>query len=107
MCRNIRVLFHFEPPTTHDEVHAAALQYVRKVSGAQKPSAADREAFDRAVVEIAEATERLLDALTPRGPARTREGEREKGKARWKKREAAMTKDASRASFLTPKSLKT
>ncbi|GAC1351413.1 MAG: DUF2277 domain-containing protein [Polyangiales bacterium] len=100
MCRNIRVLFHFEPPTTRDEIHAAALQYVRKVSGTLKPTAADRDAFEAAVTEVANVTSQLLGALTPRGPSRTREGEREKGKARWKRREVAM---ASRASFAEPK----
>ncbi|MGZ3419679.1 MAG: DUF2277 domain-containing protein [Polyangiales bacterium] len=87
MCRNIRVLFHFEPPTSHDEVQAAALQYVRKVSGATKPTIADREAFDRAVDEVTAATERLLSALhPPKTPFRTREGEREKAKSRWARR---------------------
>jgi hypothetical protein len=90
MCRNIRVLFHFQPPTTPDEVHAASLQYVRKVSGTLKPIAADRDAFEAAVAEVASATMRLLETLTPRGPFRTRDGEREKGKARWKRREAAL-----------------
>lgn len=90
MCRNIRVLFNFEPPTTHDEIQAAALQYVRKVSGAQKPTVADQAAFDAAVREIAGVTEKLLRSLTPRGPVRTREGERIKGRERWKRRETAM-----------------
>jgi hypothetical protein len=99
MCRNIRVLFHFEPPTTRDEVEAAALQYVRKVSGLQKPSAADREAFDAAVREISAVTQKLLGELTPRGPVRTREGEREKGKKRWERREAAVVAKVSRSSF--------
>lgn len=89
MCRNIRVLHHFEPPTTPEEVRAAALQYVRKVSGTQKPNVAEREAFERAIDEVTAATERLLVALVPRGEARTREGEREKAKARWQRREAA------------------
>jgi hypothetical protein len=88
MCRNIRVLFHFEPPTTREEVHAASLQYVRKVSGTVKPVEADRAAFEAAVDEVASATMRLLGSLTPRGPVRTREGEREKGRLRWKRREA-------------------
>jgi hypothetical protein len=89
MCRNIRVLFHFEPPTTHDEVESAALQYVRKVSGAVKPTIADRDAFDRAVQEVTAATERLLAAMhTPKTPFRTREGEREKAKSRWARRAA-------------------
>jgi hypothetical protein len=90
MCRNIRVLHHFEPPTSPDEIRAAALQYVRKVSGANKPSPADHAAFDRAIDEIAASTERLLRALLPRGPARTREREREKARERWQKREGAL-----------------
>jgi hypothetical protein len=88
MCRNIRILHHFEPPTTEDEVRAAALQYVRKVSGVNAPSQADREAFERAVEEVAATTRRLIGELTARGPARTREGEREKAKVRWAQREA-------------------
>jgi hypothetical protein len=91
MCRNIRVLFHFEPPTTEDEVRAAALQYVRKVSGTTKPSAADEAAFAKAVDDVAASTTRLLAALHPRGAPRTREGEREKAKLKWAKREARMT----------------
>ncbi|HZW91288.1 MAG TPA: DUF2277 domain-containing protein [Myxococcaceae bacterium] len=86
MCRNIRVLYNFEPPTTPEEVEAAALQYVRKVSGLPKPSAADRAAFERAVHEIAHATEHLLEALSARTVVRTREGEREKARARGLKR---------------------
>ncbi len=88
MCRNIRVLHHFDPPTTKDEMRAAALQYVRKVSGTTKPPTADEATFARAVDEVTKATEKLLAALHSKGPARTREGEREKAKARWKKREA-------------------
>jgi hypothetical protein len=88
MCRNIKILYNFAPPTTEDEVEAAALQYVRKVSGATKPSRADQEAFERAVEEIAAATARLLAALPARPPARTREREIEKARARWAKREA-------------------
>src|SRR5690349_14158013 len=88
MCRNIRVLHHFEPPTTEDEIRAAALQYVRKVSGLNKPSSAHQEAFDRAIDEIATSTSRLLGGLPSRGPARTREGERDAARARWKLREA-------------------
>jgi len=86
MCRNIRVLYNFEPPTTPEEVEAAALQYVRKVSGLPKPSAADRAAFEWAVHEIAHATEHLLEALSARTTVRTREGEREKARARGLKR---------------------
>jgi len=82
MCRNIRVLYNFEPPTTADEVRAAALQYVRKVSGLPAPSTADRAAFDRAVEEVAAATSALLGALQARTAVRTREGEREKARLR-------------------------
>jgi hypothetical protein len=92
MCRNIRVLHHFEPPTTPEEMRAAALQYVRKVSGILKPSHADEAAFERAVDEIAAGTERLLGALVPRGAVRTREQERARAQARWKQREAALRK---------------
>jgi len=92
MCRNIRVLHNFQPPTTRDEMRAAALQYVRKVSGFPKPSQADNDAFDRAVDEVAAATERLLASLSARGNVRTREQERDKAVARWKMREARMTK---------------
>jgi len=90
MCRNIRVLSNFEPPTTKEEIEAAALQYVRKVSGLQKPGAEEHEAFERAVAEVAAITTRLIGTLPPRGRPRTREGEREKGRERWQKREAAM-----------------
>jgi len=87
MCRNIRVLHHFAPPTTPEEIRAAALQYVRKVSGMNKPSLASEAAFNRAIDEIAETTGRLLAALPERGEARTREGEREKARLRWSNRE--------------------
>ena len=63
MCRNIRTLYNFEPPATDDEVRAAALQYVRKISGATRPSQANAEAFDEAVAEVADVTRRLLDRL--------------------------------------------
>jgi hypothetical protein len=89
MCRNIRVLYNFDPPTTPEEMEAAALQYVRKVSGVRAPSAADRAAFERAVHEIAHATEHLLGALSARTAVRTREGEREKAKARGARRRYA------------------
>jgi hypothetical protein len=90
MCRNIRVLHNFEPPTTKEEIHAAALQYVRKVSGMQKPAQAEQEAFDGAVGEIARATERLIGSLKTRLPPRDRELERQKGRERWKQREARL-----------------
>lgn len=75
MCRNIRPLFNYEPATTPDEVHDAALQYVRKVSGYHAPSRANEAAFDRAVKRITAATEQLLDALETDAPARDREAE--------------------------------
>jgi hypothetical protein len=90
MCRNIRVLHNFQPPTTVDEMRAAALQYVRKVSGLSKPSQADIETFERAVDAVTAATQALLGALNARGTVRTREGEREKAKLRWKMREARL-----------------
>jgi hypothetical protein len=92
MCRNIRVLHNFRPPTSPEEVRAAALQYARKVSGTTHPAADVQPAFERAVEEVAAATERLLAALPVRSPPRTREGEREKARARWKVREARMQK---------------
>jgi hypothetical protein len=82
MCRNIRQLHNFEPPATSDEVSAAALQYVRKVSGSTRPSRANEEAFDRAVEEVAEATRRLLDALVSTAPPKDREVEAAKARAR-------------------------
>ena len=90
MCRNIRVLYNFEPPTTREEMTAAALQYVRKVSGLQKPGAADEAAFAKAVDEVTAATERLLAALQARAPVRTRDGEKEKARKRWMMREARL-----------------
>lgn len=89
MCRNIRVLHHFEPPTTADEIHDAALQYVRKVSGSTKPSMANQVAFDAAVASITAITAALLGKLEARGEPRTREGELAKARAKWQKREAA------------------
>jgi hypothetical protein len=88
MCRSIRVLYNFEPPTTRQEIRAAALQFVRKVSGLNKPSAFDAEAFEHAIDHIAEHTEELLRSLHARTAVRTREGEREKARTRWKRREA-------------------
>ena len=82
MCRNIRPLHNFEPPATTDEVHAAALQYVRKVSGATRPPQANQAAFDLAVAEVAHATRHLLDALVTAAPPKNREVEAEKARAR-------------------------
>jgi len=86
MCRNIRVLNNFEPPASDDEVYAAALQFVRKVSGASKPSAANQQAFDEAVHEIAHITRHLLDHLVTSAPPRNREVEAAKAKERSAKR---------------------
>ena len=90
MCHNIRVLHNFEPPATADEIRAAALQYVRKVSGSTRPAQANVTAFEQAVDEITDATARLLESLTTRSPPRTREAEAAKAKERWRKREARM-----------------
>ncbi len=82
MCRNIRTLFNFEPPATDDEIQASALQFVRKLSGFTKPSKANEAAFDAAVVEVATAARRLIDALETTAPPRNREVEAAKAKAR-------------------------
>ncbi|MBM6406105.1 DUF2277 domain-containing protein [Phycicoccus sp. CSK15P-2] len=82
MCRNIRQLHNFEPPATTDEVRAAALQYVRKVSGSTRPSQTNAEAFDQAVEEVAAVTQRLLDALVTHAPPKDREVEAAKARAR-------------------------
>jgi hypothetical protein len=82
MCRNIRPLHNFQPPASHDEVQSAALQYVRKVSGSTKPSQANADAFDLAVREVAEATQRLLDSLVTTAPPKDRTVEAEKARAR-------------------------
>jgi len=89
MCRNIRTLHNFEPAATEDEIHASALQYVRKISGSTKPSQANAEAFEQAVEEIADVTARLLDRLTTNAPPKNREVEAAKAKARSEKRFAA------------------
>jgi hypothetical protein len=86
MCRNIRPLYHFEPPVTEDEVRAASLQFVRKVSGFTRPSAANQEAFDQAVDEVAVAVHRLLDSLVTAAPPKNREAEAAKARARAAKR---------------------
>ena len=82
MCRNIRTLHNFEPPASRDEVQAAALQYVRKVSGSTKPSQANQAAFDLAIAEVTAATEKLLDHLTTTAPPKNREEEAAKARAR-------------------------
>jgi hypothetical protein len=82
MCRNIKILYNFEPPTTEDEVHAAAVQFVRKVSGMQKPSQANEAVFERAIEAVASTTRELLDALVTTAPPRDREVEAERRRAR-------------------------
>ena len=89
MCRNIRTLHNFEPPASQEEVEAAALQYVRKVSGSTKPSQANAEAFDHAVEQVTAITRELLDQLVTSAPPKDREVEAAKAKARAAKRYAA------------------
>jgi hypothetical protein len=89
MCRNIRTLYNFDPPATDEEVHDAALQYVRKISGFAKPSKANEEAFTEAVDAVAQTSRRLLDQLTTSAPPKDREVERAKAQARAAERFAA------------------
>jgi hypothetical protein len=89
MCRNIRTLHNFQPPASEGEVHDAALQYVRKISGSTKPSQVNAEVFERAVQEVALATERLLDGLVTSAPPKDREVEAAKRRARSAERFAA------------------
>ena len=91
MCRNIRVLYNFDPPASSEEVHSAALQYVRKVSGMNKPSQANEAAFDRAVHEIAHITRHLLDDLVTNAPPKDRDIEAAKARARAEKRYATFS----------------
>ncbi len=86
MCRNIKRLHNFAPPATPEEIGASALQYVRKLSGMTKPSAANQKAFDKAVAEITEVTSRLLDGLVTNAPPRDREIEAERARERNRKR---------------------
>ena len=88
MCRNIRTLFNFEPPATEDEIRASALQFVRKLSGFAKPSRANEAAFSRAVDEVTETARRLLQSLETVSPARNREVEAAKARARARERYA-------------------
>ncbi len=89
MCRNIRTLHNFDPPATEEEIDDAALQFVRKISGSNKPSRANAEAFDRAVVEVAAATRTLLDSLVTSAPPKDREVDAAKRRARSEARFAA------------------
>lgn len=86
MCRNIRPLFNFEPPASEEEIRAAALQYVRKVSGSTRPSKANEQAFNRAVAQIAKATAVLVDSLETTAPPKNRDEEAAKRRARWQQR---------------------
>ncbi len=86
MCRNIKTLFNFEPPATEDEIHASALQFVRKLSGFNAPSKANEAAFNQAVIEVSEAARRLLISLETTAPARDRDVEAEKARERNKVR---------------------
>jgi hypothetical protein len=88
MCRNIRTLYNFEPVATDEEVRAAALQYVRKISGFTKPSQANAEAFERAVDDVAAVSARLLEELVTSAPPKDREAEAAKARARWLERQA-------------------
>jgi hypothetical protein len=89
MCRNIRTLYNFEPPASNEEVRAAALQYVRKISGYTKPSQANEAAFNQAVAEVAAVSSRLLASLTTAAPPKSREVEAAKARARSAQRYAA------------------
>lgn len=91
MCRNIKVLHNFEPAASDDEIHASALQYVRKISGTTKPSAANREAFDAAVAAVTEVTRTLLESLTTSAPPKDREIEAAKARARAEQRYASFS----------------
>lgn len=86
MCRNIKTLYNFDPPVTDAEIHLASLQYVRKISGFTKPSAANEAAFQRAVVEVEEASSRLLGLLVTAAPAKNRAVETAKARARTERR---------------------
>ena len=86
MCRNIKTLANFEPPATHDEIHASALQFVRKLSGATRPSRANEAAFNRAVEEVTEAATRLIRSLETNAPPKDREEEMRKARERSRRR---------------------
>ena len=86
MCRNIKTLANFEPPATHDEIHASALQFVRKLSGVTRPSRANEAAFDAAVAEVTLAARRLIESLQTSAPPRDRDEEMRKARERTRKR---------------------
>ena len=95
MCRSIKTLHNFEPPATDDEIAAAALQFVRKISGMTKPAVANQAAFDDAVATITEISQSLLAQLTTKAPPKNREEEALKAKAKWAKREARRAASAA------------
>jgi hypothetical protein len=97
MCRSIHTLHNFEPPATDDEVHAAALQYVRKISGFPKPSQANAAAFERAVAAVTLASRELLDELVSTAPPKDREVEAAKARARFREREGRQGQPRDRA----------
>jgi hypothetical protein len=102
MCRNIKLLHHFEPPATEAEIRDSAVQYVRKLSGLREPSRANRKAFEHAVDEITKTVNRLFTQLEVRGPPRTREAERLKAQQRGRKREEQMQSRVFRKMGLPP-----
>jgi hypothetical protein len=89
MCRNIRTLYNYEPRATEDEIRAASLQYVRKISGFTKPSQANADAFERAVQAVTEASAQLLDELVTSAPPKDREAHVARARARWAQRQTA------------------
>ncbi len=95
MCRNIRTLFNFDPPATDEEIRAASLQFVRKVSGTTRPSQANAAAFDRAIEEVADSVARLLDDLVTRAPPKNREQEAARAKARSRRRFATPSTESA------------
>src|SRR5258708_9852517 len=102
MCRNIRQLHNFEPPASKEEVDDAALQFVRKISGSNKPSQANAEAFDRAIAEVAASTRKLLDSLVTHAPPKNREEEAAKRRAKYQERFAAYRRQARTSSATAP-----
>jgi hypothetical protein len=95
MCRNIKTLFNFEPPATEDEIRASSIQFVRKISGSTKPSKVNQAAFDRAVEDVAATVATLLESLVTSSPAKNREVEAAKARAKAAKRFAAVRSDGA------------
>lgn len=92
MCRNIKTLHHFEPPASAEEIHASALQFVRKLTGMQKPSKLNEKAFERAINKVIDATNELFETLEVHGPPRNRDDEKRKAQERGKKRDEQLRK---------------